>query len=74
MCQIVKRNLICLNNAPEIHIFNSWRYQKLLLLDNQVQDSTFLFEIKSKDIGISNLVSQSIFMSRLFELKENDSK
>ena len=56
MCQIVKKNLFCSNNAPEIHIFNSLRHQKLLLVANQLQD-LFLFDINSKDIVISKLVS-----------------
>ena len=38
-----------------------------------MQDSTFLFEISSEDIGISKLVSQSKLLSSLFEFKENDS-
>ena len=45
---------------------------KLLLVPNQLQDSNFLFEINSVDIGIS-IVSQSKLLSNLFELKENDS-
>ena len=31
------------NNAPEIHIFNSWGHQKLLLISTQLLDSTFFF-------------------------------
>ena len=37
----------------EFQIFNSWRDQKLLLVANQLQDGTLLFEINSEDIGIS---------------------
>ena len=36
-----------------------------------MQDSTFLFEINSKNIGISKLVLESKLLSSLFELKEN---
>ena len=36
-----KENLFCSNTAPEIHIFNSFRRQKLLLVANQLQDNTF---------------------------------
>ena len=43
---------------------------KLLLVPNRLQDSNFLFEINSVDIGIS-IVSQSKLLSNLFELKEN---
>ena len=43
---------------------------KLLLVPNQLQDSNFLFEINSVDIGIS-IVSHSKLLSNLFELKEN---
>ena len=67
-----KENLICSNIAPAIHIFNIWRHQKLLLLPNQLQDSTFLFEINSKDIDTSKLVSQSKLLPSLFELKDKD--
>ena len=63
MSQIVKRKYS--NKAPEINIFNSWRHQTLLLVANQVQDSTFLKKINSKDIGISKLVPS------LSELKDN---
>ena len=37
-----------------------------------MQDSTFLFEINSEDIGISKLVSQLKLLPSLFELKDND--
>ena len=37
-----------------------------------MQDSTFLFEISSEDIGISKLVSQLKLLPSLFELKDND--
>ena len=68
-----KENFLCPNNAPETYIFNSWRHQKLLLVANQLQDSTFLFEINSEDIGgISKLVSQLKLLPSLFELKDND--
>ena len=69
--RLSKENLICSSNEAEIHIFNSWRHWKILLLPNQLQDSTFLFEINSGDIGISKLVSQLKLLSNLFELKEN---
>ena len=69
-CQ--KENLICSNNAPEIHIFNSLRHQKLLLAANQLQDSTFLFDINSKGTVISKLVSQFKLLASLFELEDND--
>ena len=36
--------------APEIHIFNFWQHQTLLSVANQLQDSTFSFEINSEDI------------------------
>ena len=39
---------------------------------NQLQDSTFLFEINSEDLGTSKLVSVLRLLSSLFELKEND--
>ena len=68
-----KENRINSNNAPDIHILNSWRHQKLLSVPKQLQDNTFLFEINNEDIGISKLVSQSKLLSSLFELKENDS-
>ena len=67
-----KENPICSKKAPEIHIFNSWRHQKLLLVHNQLQDSTFLFEMNSEDIDISKLVSLSKLLPSLFELKDND--
>ena len=56
MCQIVKKNLFCSNNAPEIHIFNSLRHQKLLLVANQLQDF-FIFDVNSEDTAISKLAS-----------------
>ena len=59
MCvKLPKENVFCPNNASETYIFNSWRHQKLLLVANQQQDSTFLFEINSEDIGTSRLISQ----------------
>ena len=51
------QNLFYSNNAPEIHIFNTFRHQKLLLVANQLQDSTFLFDINSKGIVFSKLLS-----------------
>ena len=36
--------------------FLRWRHQKLLLVANQLPDSTFSFEINSEEIGISKLV------------------
>ena len=56
----------------KIHIFNSWRHQKLLLVANQLQDNNILFENNSEDIGISKLVSQLKLLPTLFELKDND--
>ena len=60
MCQIVKENLFRSNNVPEIPIFISCRHQKLLLVANQLQESTFLKKNNSKDIGISKLVSLNL--------------
>ena len=40
-------------------------------MPNKLQDSTFVFEINSEDIGISKLVSRSKLLSSLFELKDN---
>ena len=37
-----------------------------------MQDSTFLCEINSEDIGISKLVSQLKLLPSLFKLKDND--
>ena len=54
--RLPKENVFCANNASEI--FNSSRHQKLLLVANQLQQSTFLFEINSENIGKSNLISQ----------------
>ena len=42
------------------------------LVANQLQDSIFLFEINSEDIGISNLLSQLNLLPSLFELKDNE--
>ena len=71
MYQIVKRkSLFYSNNVPEIHIFISWQHQKLLLTAKQLQDSTFLFQINSKDKGISKLLLK--LLPSLFELKDND--
>ena len=53
--RLPKENLFCSNNASENYNFISWRHQKLLLAANQLQDSTFLFEIDSEDIGISKI-------------------
>ena len=64
-----KEHLFCSNNAPEIHIFNFWRHQKLLLVAKNLQDSTPLFENNCEDIGISKLVSQLKILPSLFELK-----
>ena len=68
--RLSKENLICSNNAPKIHILNYWRHQKLLV-PNQLQDSTFLFEINNEDIGISKLASQSKLLSSLFKLEHH---
>ena len=68
--RLSKENLFWSNNAPEIHIFNSLLHRKLLLVAKQLQDSTFY--IKSEDIGISKLVSQVMWLPRLFTLKDND--
>ena len=70
MSRLSKESFFCWNDTPEIHIFNSWRHQKLLSA-NQLQDSTFLLEINSEDIGISKLVSQLTLLPSLFELKDN---
>ena len=43
-----------------------------LLVPNQLQDSTFLFEINSENISIIKLVSQSKLLPSLFEHKDND--
>ena len=56
--RLPKENVFCPNNASETYIFNSWRHQKLFLVANQWQNSTFLFEINSEDIGTSKLISQ----------------
>ena len=45
-------------------------HRKLLLVAKQLQDSTFY--INSEDIGISKLVSQVMWLPRLFTLKDND--
>ena len=56
---MLKENPFCPNNASETYMLISWQHQKLLLVANQLQDSTFfLFEINSEGIGISNLKSQ----------------
>ena len=65
-----KENLFCSNNVPEVQIFNSWQHQKLLLVANHLQDSTFY--INSADIGMSKLVSELKFFLSLFEFKDND--
>ena len=52
-------------------VINSWRHQKLLLVANQLQDSTFFKKINSKDIGISKFVPQLKLLPILFELKDN---
>ena len=70
--RLSKENLFWSNNAPEVHIFNSWWQQKLLLVANQLEDSTLLFETNSKDIGISKLVLRLKVMPSSFELKDND--
>ena len=74
MYQTVKRKSLCANDAPQIHIFNSWPHQKLLLVANQLQDSTFFKKTNSQDIGISKLVSQLKLLPTLFELKDNGHK
>ena len=68
--RLPKENHFCSNNAPEIHIFNYWRHQKLLLVASQLQDSSFLFEINSEDIGISKLVSQLSYCQVYLNLKK----
>ena len=62
--RLSKENLFCSNNPPEIHIFNSLRHHKLLLVAKQLQDSTFY--INSEDTGISKLVSQVKLLPSLF--------
>ena len=45
--QLLFKNMyLCSKNAPEIHIFNSWRHQKLLEA-KKLQGSTILFEINN---------------------------
>ena len=44
--------------SSETYIFSSWQHQKLLLIANKLQDSTFFFEINRKEIAISKLKSQ----------------
>ena len=66
------QNLFYSNNAPEIHIFNTFRHQKLLLVANQLQDSTFLFDINSKGIVFTKLVSQLKLLPGLSEFQDND--
>ena len=64
-----KENLFSSDNTPEIHVFNTWRHQKLLLVANQLQDSTFLFEF-IEDNGISKSVSHLKLLLSLFELND----
>ena len=68
--RLSKENLFCSNNVPKIHIFNSWWDQKLLFLANQLQDSTFLFEINSKNIGICKLASHLKLLPSLLQFCE----
>ena len=73
LARLSKENLFCSNNnTPEIQIFNPWRHQKKLLVANQLQVSTFLFEINSQDNGISKLVSHLKLLSSMLELTDND--
>ena len=53
-----KENLICPNYSSKTYILNSWQHRNFLLVANQFQASTFLFEINSGDIGISQLILQ----------------
>ena len=48
------------------------RHQKLLLVANQLKDSSFLFDINNEEIVISKLVSQLKLLPSLIELKDND--
>ena len=64
---MTKENLFYSHNAPEVHIFNSRRHQKLLLVANQLQVN----KNNSKDIGISKLVSQLKLLPNVFEHKGN---
>ena len=57
------------HNAPEIHIFNSRKHQKLLLVANQLQGKKN--KNSSKDIDISKLVSQLKLLPNVFEHKDN---
>ena len=41
--RLLKENLFCPNNASETYIFISLRHQKLLLVADQLQDSTFFY-------------------------------
>ena len=56
--RLPKENIFCPNEASETCIFSSWRHQKLLLVANQLQGSSFLFEIKGEEISISLLKPQ----------------
>ena len=67
-----KENLFGSNNEPEIHIFNYLQHQKLLLVADQLQGSTFLFDSNSEDIGTSKLLSQLKLLASLLELKDNN--
>ena len=68
--RLSKENLFCSNNAPGIHIFKSWQHQKLLLVANQLKNSTSLSGSNNEDIGISKLVSQLKLLPSLYELKD----
>ena len=67
-----KENLFGSNNEPEIHIFNYSQHHELLLVADQLQGSTFLFEINSEDIGTSKLLSLLKLLASLLELKDNN--
>ena len=68
--RLLKEHLFCSNNTPEIHVFNFWRHQKLLVVAKQLQDSTlFIFENNCDGIDIRKLVSQLKVLPSLFELK-----
>ena len=63
LAEIYERVHLLLKNWHVPDCQNSWRYKKLLLVANQSQNSTFLFEINRVNIGISKLVLFKLFPS-----------
>ena len=49
--------------------FNSWQHQKLLIVPNQLQDSTFLFEINSETLASENLHHSQSYCQVCLNLK-----